>query len=628
MSSILGRLTSKGFGVAVVFAAAVSFYNSCGVGQAGKLGSRQNTDADWQSCQGPVAIARALSPSLSCYHNQGKVFDTVYHLDNSRKLTPWIPCNRAQLVSMASSTLFNFDAAVDWVATKPLFDPKDIQSLLQDFARGQGAETHGGERDGTQKQSPAVRSPNHQAMVKLIRSARKSIFFNAIIFGGEWATELIREMLLKNQNEGVEIVILRDTENSFAFASELAPVWNALQEFGYRKDGVTVIRSNIKERRISGIPFGSDQITKLFSPFAREGISLSGRSDHSKILVVDGFESEPAMFVSSKNPSDYNLLNYDESVIVEGPAAAAAQVAYIPDLKIALEQWRKDALSNPSQQNLSQEDQELLQRWFEKDRRVRSLDPSVQLVFKPAGGASVRILENNGDDSVRNVELGVLQLLANAKKNIRIYNFLTYNPRMARAIALAANRLGAGNVRVLADATLTFGLNITFEKMLRQELVALGSKVSVDDILKWRLTAPPRMFKSEPGRVGITQQQHTKSIIVDDRDLLVGSTNFDFASMAGAFREFSVAIRNGRGKDLGVTEKTDPARESSRIFDAIWNDSSETVFSENMRSSGGPTAARVPSEKAQQALINIMRTEQDRLGALQPDNIENPESCD
>ncbi len=609
------------------------FYGSCGIRPQAKLGSLNSSQSGSHLCGRPLAVAAALQPNLGCYQVQGKVFDTVYSLDNSRKLTPWIPCNDVQLVSMASNDLFDFASAMNWVATKPVFDPQQIKDLFRggEFAQGGAEAGVPNHQTASQLQCPATLSPNHRAMIKLIRSARKSIFFNAIIFGGSWGSELLREMLLRNQRDGVEIVILRDTENSFAFASELVPVWTALQEFGFKTDGVTVVRSNIRSRQISGVPFGMDRITSLFSRFAKEGISLSGKSDHTKLLVIDGFESEPAMFVSSKNPSDYNLLNYDESVIVRGPAAAAAQAAYIPDLKLAHEQALNEAKRDPSRRELSAEDRELLKRWFDKDSQVRSLDPATQILFKPAGQASVRILENNGDDSVRNAELGVLQLLASAQKSIRIYNFLTYNPRMARAIALAAVRLGPGNVRVLADATLTFGLNITFEKMLRDELAALGSKVQLDDILKWRVTAAPQVFKSEPDRIGITQQQHTKSIIVDETRLLVGSTNFDFASMAGAFREFSVVIDEPLSTLVtpGVAGVEVKAQlQSARIFDSVWNDTAETMNSEAIKKSGGPTAARVPSASVQQTLINIMRTEQDRLGALQPENIDSPGACE
>ena len=163
---------ARGVGLIILVCVFAKFYGSCGIRPQAKLGSLSSSHSGSHLCDRPLAVAAALQPNLGCYQVQGKVFDTVYSLDNSRKLTPWIPCNDVQLVSMASSRQFDFGAAMNWVATKTVFDPKQIQSLL--------LESSGQTRDP--EQNPATLSPNHQAMVKLIRSARKSIFFNAIIF--------------------------------------------------------------------------------------------------------------------------------------------------------------------------------------------------------------------------------------------------------------------------------------------------------------------------------------------------------------------------------------------------------------------------------------------------------------
>jgi phosphatidylserine/phosphatidylglycerophosphate/cardiolipin synthase-like enzyme len=574
----------------------LAFFNSCSGSHPMRRAVVGSTELA-SACDRPVAIGSFLSPQLKCYAPQASRFDTVYHFGRERWRTPGLPCNSVELVSMASASTYPFAKAIKQVAEDAPFDPSRLATL---FSNPQTP-------DAGMAQHPALSSPHHQAMIKLIRDAKSSIFFNAIIFGGRWGSELVREMLLKANEDQVEVVILRDTRNSFAFASELVPLWESLVAVAREDPRVTVLQADIQTRMLSGLPFGIDRLTSFFDRFAKEGISLSGRSDHSKILVVDGFDPKPSMLVSSKNPSDYNLLNYDESAIVRGPAAAAAQMAFMPDIRLAERMaMQKKSGAAPL---LNSDDRALLSRWYEAETAIR--DPKrTDRLFLPQGNASVEISENNADDSVRNAELGVLHLLESAQTSVRMYHFLTYNPAVARALARAAHRLGPQNVRVLADATLTFALNVTFLDMLERELKSLGSSVQASEIVRWRVTAPPIAFPKESGRIGITQQQHSKSIVVDDAVLYLGSTNFDFASLAGAFRELSVRI-----------EDPSAASQSAALFDAVWSNPKEWMDATALLQTGGPTASKVPDARLRSLLVNTIRTEQDRIGALVPDNV-------
>ena len=97
------------------------------------------------------------------------------------------------------------------------------------------------------------------------------------------------------------------------------------------------------------------------------------------------------------------------------------------------------------------------------------------------------------------------------------------------------------------------------------------------------------------------QQQHVKTIIVDEKIVFGGSTNFDIASLAGAFREFSIAVKDKQA-----------ATESHENFNAIF--SSET--------NSAPYETLIPQnpswfEQLRNKIIkDILLAESWRIGAL------------
>jgi phosphatidylserine/phosphatidylglycerophosphate/cardiolipin synthase-like enzyme len=566
---------------------------------------RSGRSDDASTCTSPFSLAEYLSSKQSCYQVSGNDFDTVYSLDKKRMLSPWIPCNRVQIVSMASDGQFDFKGAIAWLSDQNRFKSDQIQAAI---------ENPQDEIPGL-KGHPALNSPHHEAVVSLIRGAEKTIFLNALIFGGAWGAEIAREIMLK-QNDGVEVLILRDTENFFAFAFELDPVWYRLVEHGVQTDGLTVLRADIHTRSMSAFPFGFERVLKIAEPFVNSDVSLSGKSDHTKLLIVDGLSTNPKMFVTSKNTSDYNLVNYDEGAIVKGPAAAAAQVGFMPDILLAEKLAVKES-EIYRKTLISEEDKDMLQRWYQLEASLRDASED-GLKVQPFGQSAVRLSENNGDDSVRNAEMNVLQLVVGAQTNIRMYSLLSYNPMVARALADAAVRLGPDNVRVMADATFAYALNVTFYRMLKDELRNAGSQFEryADQILRWRSTVPTTAVSDAQLRPAIMQQQHTKTIVVDDEVIYLGSTNFDVATLSGSFREFSVAI-----KDRGA------ALASAETFDALWKNERETMSTEEVLSSGGPSRATAPPVHVQEAVVNLLKTEQARRGSLNPRNFVQPEQC-
>jgi phosphatidylserine/phosphatidylglycerophosphate/cardiolipin synthase-like enzyme len=253
--------------------------------------------------------------------------------------------------------------------------------------------------------------------------------------------------------------------------------------------------------------------------------------------------------------------------------------------------------------------------------------PASTLKVTGPGKSEVMLVENNADDSVRNLEHSVLKLISSAKKNVRAYNMLAYHSMVAKAFADAGRRL-AGNpfgARMILDATLVYPLNQLFESMLKQEIrfdptkpqnrLKYEDTVSVDlsKLIRWRRFLSP-IFQKSQGLIDVEPQQHTKTIVVDDLYTLLGSSNFDLNSMKGAFREFSVII-----KDQKV------ARESGEIFDSIWSNPNETVDSveivelKKLPEMGG---AKPLSDSIRSELMKAAQFESDRNETINPRNFK------
>ena len=552
------------------------------------------------SCDTPVRIADYAQNKKNCYVVQGKEFDTVYNVDNKLKLYPWVPCNNVEFFSAASQAQFDYKTAIKTIRDKnpAPFNPELLAGV---FAQPSNAYA---DMNG----HPALQSPLHEGMVKVIRGAKHTIMLDIMLFGGAWGTELIREILVnKEKNKALEVVVMRDNDNRFAFDPELNPLWDALLDYGHITDGFTVLNAEIDERP-SAIPLGLERLSFAYSNFMKVGLNPRGRSDHSKIIIADGFTTAPAMWVASKNTTDNNLLNYDEGLVVQGPAAAVAQLTYLPDLKLAAAKAQKNKKLS---EKYSAEDKTLVNKWIATSESA--LKPDSIFAVPKAGNGEIRIGENNADDSVRNVEHTIYQLIRGAKKSVSLYNMLAYNPLMAKAIADAVVRLGPDNVHLLIDQVLTFTPNFVFFTMLKREGI---SDEDLNKMVRWRLTLKAEPFAKDSKRIAIDQQQHTKTILIDDDTVFLGSANFDMLAFEGAFREFSIAARMPQGNDQ--------VKKAKATFDGIWNNPEEVVTNAQILEM---RKKDMPSNTLVRGVMDFITTEQNRVRGLNPKNLPVESDC-
>jgi phosphatidylserine/phosphatidylglycerophosphate/cardiolipin synthase-like enzyme len=368
-------------------------------------------------------------------------------------------------------------------------------------------------------------------------------------------------------------------------------------------------------------------------------LHLAGKSDHSKIVIADAFTQRPSMWVASKNPTDNNLLNYDEGMVVKGPAAALAQLAFGPDLRLAAEQTLK---VEKYKGRATDRSRGVVTKWLgEMQRLSDGSQGAIACAPPPAPGEAaqnvdIRWAENNGDDSVRNVEHTVLQLIRGAKKNVRMYNMLAYNPGVAEAFADAIARLGSENVKMIIDQALTFTPNLIFHEMVGAARVHLNKTTpdvdaqarlnSWDNSFRWRVGLKSKRFDApaQEGaykRIDIDQQQHSKTIIIDDETIFLGSANFDLITFGGSFREFSIAARTQQG-DAKAREEVAKA---TKIFDDIWN-----ALDVEVKTTAGIRAERakdVPSAAVLKLAAGMLTGEHKVRHGLMPLNIPLESEC-
>lgn len=529
-----------------------------------------------------------------------------------------VPCNKVDLVSHAVSEevsasgglreeqpRFNSDVQMRWMLDFASRDTRGVSLenklkviLMSPDANDTGLNAFTSNLDLEKKgqvavEPPILQSPIHQAAVRLIQSAEQSVFVNFMLFGGYWGSEVVRQILLRmKEKPDLKVFFLADDVNRFDSADEVEPLWNALRELSKDQGAFRnmLVLPSLITQRPSALPCHLEKAKSLINTVKDELPGLNtdpltiGKSDHSKVLIVDGFTSRAAALIGSKNIQDESSAHFDESVVVTGPAAVVAQMLFGPDVAAAATRTNDAAerakLPNAHEALLVKEWLDAFRLWGGAEAggsggagvwKVPAFNPAGQkgaegkivadsgptkvtlfaaspshsglMTFDQlAGTSAVRLSENNTNDTVRNTENEILTQILGAKRSIRVYNFLAYNPALLEALAIKVVELGPENVRMIMDTTLGYALNASVELYLRTVAKSTQPEASAKinrfvESLRWRYVEPG-------GSAGASfpRQQHVKSIIIDEDRLVLGSANFDAATLFGSFREFNATV--------------------------------------------------------------------------------------
>ncbi|NRA65331.1 MAG: phosphatidylserine/phosphatidylglycerophosphate/cardiolipin synthase family protein [Pseudobacteriovorax sp.] len=498
-------------------------------------------------CQQPqMDLKPYLYPNQQCV--DPRHFDSSAEA-NKRKLYRPIPCNNVVRVFSDPDT-FGPTTSNDLDAILESNHFQIFRNWLGETDRFQDSLDLLAEIEGGRLGNPILDTAHALAIKSLIQGAKSSLFIDIFLFGGTWGVDIAGDVL-DAAARGVEVVIIHDTESVFAVGNEVRPLWNELRQLAAVTPNLVALDSNITPPgRPSSVPFGIQGILGGLG-LGSGDINIEGYSDHSKLIIADAIystgmadymdELEPKVLISSKNWVDSAASTYhDESVIVSGPAAVAAMFHYREDIFFALQQRLQ---SGP---NLDRSDRGLVESWLEKLDRF---DAVAALPVKNLGTISVEPIQVNGNDSVRNLDAGIITKIAQARTSIDLYGKLAYGDSFAKALGEAMRR--GVRVRVILDQQKPGNLNTLLPILLSRYSGIREKNLEV----YWHLPFRPALATDDDGRTDLFQEIHAKTIIIDQKLSLFGSTNFDSLTWAGGFREYSAWIY-----DEGI------AKESAAMF--------------------------------------------------------------
>jgi phosphatidylserine/phosphatidylglycerophosphate/cardiolipin synthase-like enzyme len=409
--------------------------------------------------------------------------------------------------------------------------------------------------------------------IEALRAAKSTVFIDVFFLGGTMGVSFAKE-LVATAERGVKVVFLRDNYNHFGHQSEMLPVFNYLSAYSHKNPSKMLTLPSYIKGHSSGLPnivskhFKIDFLTKLGIDKHLD-LYAGAKSDHSKVIVVDGDTESPIAFVGSKNLTDASgAIVYDEVIKIQGPAAAVVLDDYYYDMKHALTKelklsslkhyaekgWGKDGYS--PDQSVDQMAAAIISPFdlLNRDSNGRSTKRT-PISVQEFGSAIVRSGYNNVNSSRTNCVTQVIQMIVSAKKNIYIKDQYLFDRSVVNALLLAKAKKPSLDIKIL------------LEPMARANprgmpnLLYLGYLRDAGIPVKWKTLID--------GHGNIHQEYHMKSISADGIQLISGSANKDQTTMYGSFRE----------QQLHVYDK-----QATKIHDQVllehWNDPSKSsIFS-------------------------------------------------
>ncbi len=452
---------------------------------------------------------------------------------------------------------------------------------------------------------------------KALDEAKSTIFVDVFFLGGSLGASIARKLVQKAQ-DGVKVYIINDRRNSLGFAKEMDPVFFYLRGYSQSElgKGKLFISPPFVDQKKTSLPSFVDLLisdksvhfltdSKVWDKtVGNPGLYLKGKSDHSKVYIIDGNSDEGVAFVGSKNLTDSSGgIAYDEVTKIKGPAVRVIQDAYYYDL---LEAFANDAGSNttPSFDSYPQifgvsdkvQFRSLVKTWLKpvdilgRDQ-ANYLQRPIQVPLR-AENTTLMIGENTVYGVTRSPVIQDLHGIMGAKKQIIISEQFLYDADIVRGLIQAKmNRPELRIMVLLAPIDHPMDLRGPSPKKLAHipNILFLRDMMDVGIEIKWKSEPDPQTdvlesLKNSEEAVILSPEYHIKGLSVDGvteenselcknivpseeensaavaygskehRDavsalsasmpvpplLITGSANKDNMTMLGGFREFQV----------------------------------------------------------------------------------------
>ena len=389
---------------------------------------------------------------------------------------------------------------------------------------------------------------------KLIDSAKETIFIDMFAFGGVVGVSLAKHLLSRLQtNNNLKVFILRDTVNHFGGIAEQMPIYNFLLAYSYLFPERLIVSESYIYGHTSGLPaFLKTVIDDRFIKFSGiQGmldLAVQAVSDHSKLMVIDGKSAEPKAIISSKNWSDRaGVIFFDDAVLIEGPAAAVVQDDFYHDMRLGLrEVMAKKFLAGaivgqPSyldklyqgqqkHQTIDYKISEILKDFDLLERDVKLIPQRTTPIAYPVDKSktvAIRTGYNSVDSSTTNIIDQNIQAILHARNNIYINEQFCFDVKVVTALLNVKSKRPNLDIRLILDHALET------EPDGIPNLLYLDLLLNAGIDVRWNKTQ----------WIGnIPQKNHSKTLSVDGKYVIVGSANKDAMTMFGSFRDQQVEV--------------------------------------------------------------------------------------
>jgi|GEM_PF-2807677 len=453
-------------------------------------------------------------------------------------------------------------------------------------------------------------------ILSTVKNAKESVFIDVFWLGGSIGLEMAKTLMRKViADPNFSVYFVSDIENKFTYGDELDTVYNYLRAFSEafpdKKFYVAPAEVGLKRTALPefidllATDFAIERLrsNEVFSnAFANDGFQLLAKSDHSKVIVVDGLDPiQGKAFVGSKNWTDSSGgIAIDEVAQIQGPAVPMILNSFYDD---AWEAFSTDLRGGGvmTTARLAQREPKFvsLQRMLsgidvlQRYQKVPMSDIRVEFPEVDSGDVIVKLAQNNVyGTEVSAVEQNI-QAILGAKKQIIVDDQFLYDAGIFEALKVAKVVHGVDIYVMLHPLTSPledskvgahFPNNI-FIPELRDLGIPVKWKILPDDVRQ----AVVDVFEATGN--SLSPEFHLKSITVDGvladnrgscsqlapevgasgatPALITGSANKDVMTMSGGFREYqimafdnkSVAVHDcnfwQRWDDPLATEETD-----------------------------------------------------------------------
>ena len=394
----------------------------------------------------------------------------------------------------------------------------------------------------------------YHEVVKLIDSAQETIFIDMFSFGGVVGVSLAKHLLKRlQQNKKLKIFILRDTINHFGAIDEQMPVFNYLLAYSYLFPQRLIVSEAWIHGHTSGLPsfvkhIIDDNLVQASGVQDMLDLAVQAVSDHSKLMVVDAKSAYPRAIVSSKNWADRTGgYFYDDAVVVEGAAASVVQDDFYHDMRLGL----KYAMAENYKAGTIAGQESYIDRLYQGTQVHASLDEKISAILQdfdllerdaklvprqnkrvtyPAlqnEGTLIRSGLNSVDSSTSNIIDQNIQAILHAKKNIYINEQFCFDSKIITAL------LNVKSKRPQLD------IKIILEHALETEPDGIPNMLYLDLLSNRGIEV---RWKKTQWIGNIPQKNHSKTLSVDGKHVIVGSANKDGMTMFGSFRDQQLDI--------------------------------------------------------------------------------------